>query len=166
MIEEKYKQRVYSKIFNFVAGVPRTSKEIKDRLNRYVSKLEVNTEDREELIKEILEMLKDDNTVDDVRYAHDFVINSQLSTKPRSISKIRQFLYKKGVAEEIIDKELSQISTEFEEQNAQKDLDKLVRRFQKLDGFALKNKLTTNLFRKGYSADVVYNVVDTYLGVK
>jgi len=166
VIEDRIKQQVYSKIFNFVAGIPRTNKEVRERLQRYVSKIELDEGEKETLIAETLEMLNQDCTIDDARYAHDYVVNSQLSTKPRSLYKIKQFLYKKGIPEKIIESELQQVSGSFDGANAQKDLEKLSRRFQKLEGFVLRNKLTSHLIRKGYPSDVVYNVVDTYLGVK
>jgi regulatory protein len=166
VIEEKTFQKIYSKALNFVSDIPRTRKEVLDRLDRYVFKLTLDSEDKYELKLSVLTLLEEDGLINDERYVRDFINNFKLSSKPRSIRKIKYFLFKKGITSDLIERELSLLEGSVETGNIEKELNKAVSRYSGLEGYQLRSKLTSYLLRKGYDGDMVYNVVDTFLGVK
>lgn len=166
VVEEKDLTVIYSKIIAFVSDSPRTRAEVVSRLAKYIQKQNLEDSEKENVKEQLLLRINDENLLDDRRYAKDFISNTMLSSKPRSKFKIKQFLIKKGISEAIISSEIMQIDSQFEERNVKKELEKKARLLNGLEEFKLRNKLKGYLIRKGYSPDLVNNVVDTYLGVK
>ena len=118
----------------------RTVKEVNDYLRKH--------DIEEETIVHVIDNLKKDNWLDDVKYAHSF-IHSNLLSGDKGAYALKQKLMQKGIAASIIDDELHQHDfTNLAETVAQK----LLKKYQgKLPTKALHDKILQQLINKGFS---------------
>lgn len=118
----------------------RTVKEVNDYLHKH--------DIEEETIVHVIDNLKKDNWLDDVKYAHSF-IHFNLLSGDKGAYALKQKLMQKGIATSIIDNELHQHDfTNLAETVAQK----LLKKYQgKLPTKALHDKILQQLINKGFS---------------
>lgn len=134
----------------------KTEKEIRDKL-----KLKGYDEDS---INQSIEFLKEYNFLNDDNYTKMF-IKDKLNTQ--GSNKIKYGLIKKGVSKEIIEKELSNVDKEDEKTVALNLAKKKIITIRKSesDNFKASGKLYRFLMSKGYSYDVVKDVVKEVMTV-
>lgn len=139
---EKYAQFSYGKnlALYYLSFKQRTSKEIKDYLNKY--DIDPNTS------KQVIANLIEENWIDDVKYSHSF-IQSNLLTGDKGPYFLQQKLIQKGIAKSLIEKTLHSFDfTELAEKVAQK----LLKKYQeKLPAKALQDKILQTMTQKGFS---------------
>ena len=134
----------------------KTEKEVRDKL-----KLKGYDENS---INQSIKFLKEYNFLNDDNYTKMF-IKDKLNTQ--GINKIKYGLIKKGVSKEIIEKELSNVDKEDEKTIALNLAKKKIITIRKSesDNFKASGKLYRFLMSKGYSYDVVKDVVKEVMTV-
>lgn len=109
-------------------------------------------------IEEIIESLKDDQFIDDRRYAN-FFSRDKFKFNQWGKIKIRQSLYFKGISEEIIELSLSQI----EEEDYFSLLLKIIRvknkSLKETNHLSRKAKLYRFAAQKGFESELIYRAI-------
>ena len=153
---EQADQRVQAKLTaeRFLAARIRTVKEVRVRLQKdgYL----------EEIIEETVATLQRIQLLDDRLFAEMFV-RDRLKLKPRSLSLLRRELRHRGIADAIADTVLEQEARGVDEDKLAASLaDEYVRKHPGLQTEVLKRRLVGFLQRKGFSAQVVFGLLDRF----
>jgi regulatory protein len=128
----------------------RSEKEIYTRLKKKKFK--------EVVIKETLAFLKDKGFIDDKIFAKTW-IESRLK-KSLGLARLRQELGLKGIDKKIIDKAISQVGKTYSEEDTVAEIaEKRLRRLSNLEPSVKKRRVYAYLLRRGFSAEVVEEVV-------
>jgi regulatory protein len=103
------------------------------------------------IIETVMARLQAQNYVDDLAFAQAWIRNrSQIN--PKGEHALRQELRQKGVSETDIDTALADLN---EEEAAWQAASKRLKRWEKLDDTAFRQKLTAYLARRGFSYDII-----------
>ncbi|MBU0547676.1 MAG: recombination regulator RecX [Candidatus Omnitrophica bacterium] len=116
----------------------------------------------EELSRDTVNFLKDRQFIDDRVFAKGWVA-SRLK-RPFGLRRIKQELVQKGLDKEIIEETFVQAKEDYDEGSIVKRLAE--QRFSKLKGIEpikAKQRVYAYLMRRGFSSDLVSNVVGKYL---
>ena len=152
-IEEIVKKAEYQKMFQkitmFAALRPRSEKEIRDWLKR--------KKVHDSLANDLFSQLKRLELVDDNKFSK-WWIEQRATFRPRSKRMLRYELGGKGVGKDIIDNAMSETNID-EAQIARQLVDKKKYRWEKLDKQEAKKKKAEFLGRKGFSWNVIREVV-------
>jgi len=140
--------KVYNAALRFLSYRPRSEREMRS----YLRRKKVSSQ----LEEAVIEKLKEVGLVDDVAFAR-FWIENRETFNPSSLHKLRYELLQKGVSEEIISEALKDI--DFEE-SAYRAALKRGRQLQKLEWAAFRKKLGDYLARRGFSYDIIGQVVE------
>jgi len=142
----------YNKSLRFLSYRSRSEKEVTDKLLKIKAP--------EEIVKTIIQKLKDYKFLDDFEFAKMFVRErSLLKNKPARVIKFE--LKQKGISEEIIEEVL------IDSREEEKDLDKAkeiiqrkIARYKGLDRFKKKEKLSHFLASRGFDYDTIKEAID------
>lgn len=118
----------------------------------------VKREIPEEIAEPILDRFEESGLIDDKMFAN-VVVNSRRSHKGLSKSAIKRELSTKGVAAEIIDDALSEVTSEQELATAQELAVKKFRAMSHLAKEVQDRRLSGYLARKGYSGGVAFAAI-------
>jgi len=152
IIEAETKKEAKEIALRFLSYRMRSEKEVRDKLKK--------KEFAEDLIIEVIKDLKRVNLVDDYEFASAF-IRDRISNNPRGKILLKQELWKKGIKKEIIEKSLREY---FKDENlelilAKELLQKRKKRYENLDENVAKRRLMSFLLRRGFSYDIVKQVL-------
>jgi len=112
----------------------------------------------EEIIKETILFLKDKGFIDDSLFAKTW-IESRLK-RPLGLRRIKQELNLKGIAKEIIDTQLNQIKIDyFESDIVTKIAEARLSKLKDAEPKNIKRRLYAYLLRRGFSPEVVMDVI-------
>jgi len=140
----------YTLAITFLSYRMRTKKEIYD----YLLKKEVD----EEQIPPIIEKLTNEKLIDDKQFADMFVL-SRINTATKGPQLIKKELIDKGISESVASKAVQGFSYEAQYEKAAKWVEKKLNQNKK-DSFRQRlNKLRANLMQKGFTQDVVKDVL-------
>jgi regulatory protein len=136
----------------FLSYRMRSEKEVRDKLK--------SKGFAKDIIDEIIGDLKRVNLLDDYEFAS-ARIRDRLSNNPRGKALLKQELYKKGIKPEIIEKILKEhFAGEAEELGlAKRLLEKRKKRYESLEENVAKRRMSDFLLRKGFSYDIVKQVL-------
>lgn len=101
--------------------------------------------------------IKENGYIDDVAYCEDFLHNTLLGRRG-----IEYKLFLRGIKRETVQSVLEDIDDVFFIDNANKVLDINRKKFEKLSGYARKNKMYTILEQHGYDRDIISTVLEDY----
>lgn len=118
----------------------------------------VKREIPEDIAEPILDRFEETGLIDDAMFAN-VVVNSRRKHKGLSKSAIKRELGTKGVAAEIIDEALSEVTSEQELETAQYLAAKKLRAMTHLAKDVQDRRLAGFLARKGYGGGVVYAAI-------
>ena len=135
------------KAINFLSYRPRSEKEVRQNL-----KIKHNID--EAIIDQIITRLVNGGLVDDSSFAKLWVENRS-EFRPRGRHALRMELRQKGINEKTISRTLSDLD---EEQLALKAARKQAKRYQKLEWFEFRKKLTGFLARRGFNYGIIAEV--------
>lgn len=140
---------------NFLSYRPRSEKEISDYLIKKISQREnIKFHEAREssVIATVIKKLKKYNYIDDREFARWFV-ESRTRTRPKGPNHIKIELLQKGIAKDLIEESLAQITN----QNAlaQQVLGKKWPRLRNLPVFEQKKKVYQYLASKGFDYDII-----------
>jgi len=139
----------------FLAVRPRSIAEVRRRLQR--GKFDSAT------IERVIQRLQELDYLDDEAFARYWVENRE-TFRPRGLRALRYELRQKGIADEIIDTILKDVSPEV---SARAALAPKVRQWKHLEWTEFRKKATQYLARRGFSYDVIRGaVVDAWQEVQ
>ncbi|MDR2661142.1 MAG: RecX family transcriptional regulator [Lactobacillaceae bacterium] len=145
-----------NKALIFINHQQRSQKEV-------VDKLKTNDDIPLEIIDEVVNELKNIGLINDQEYAKNF-ISTQINASIDGPSVIKQKLFKKGVPSFVVEKAIVVFDTQTQTEHIAKLADKFISINQKkLGSNALKNKLYSFLYSKGYSTDLIKEYVDNVI---
>ncbi|MBR9979363.1 MAG: RecX family transcriptional regulator [Bacteroidetes bacterium] len=151
---EEYDNRVQAKIVaeRLIATRMRSEQEIREHL--------VLKGFPEEIADETINDFRRVRLLDDGEFARAW-IRDRLRLRPRAAAMLRVELRRKGVADMLIDQALGELFADKDEAEIARELaDSYCRKHPGLDGIVLKRRLASFLQRKGFSASVVYPVIE------
>ncbi len=105
-------------------------------------------------VYQVVERLKELDYLNDEKYAADF-IRSRLNTKPVSRRRLAEQLYQHGVAKEIIDRQLSEISDLEETGNACTVAEKFMQQFAALPEKERAERVMKRMTARGFSYETI-----------
>jgi regulatory protein len=152
IIEAETKKEAKDAALKFLSYRMRSERELRDKLKK--------KEFAQNLIDEVVKDLKRVNLIDDYEFASAFV-RDRISNNPRGKILLKQELWKKGIKKEIIEKALKEY---FKDENeelilAKELLRKRKKRYESLDENVAKRRLMSFLLRRGFSYDIVKQVL-------
>ena len=168
MIENKKLYfKILDKVVNFLSYRIRSNKEVSDRLNAYLSKEKIPEEEKTAIKSWVTAELNSLGMLDDYKFASTLAEEKSRAKKPLSKLAIKNHLFRRGIAKEIIEEVLKDYTKSYELASAMVMAEKKLGTLRgDLDKIALKRKLITYLIGKGFSPESVYTVVDTKFKVK
>ncbi len=148
--EEEFK-RAKSYAFKLLSYRARSQQEIIDRFK----KKNYNSS----IMQKVIEHLKALNFINDKNFAYAWA-QSRLAIKPAGKQRLRQELWQKGIAKEIIEEVISSVYQKGEEEKLAKELvQRKYKIYQNLDNLAFKRKMERFLLRRGFSYEVIEGVI-------
>ena len=160
ILNEDLYYKILDKTLGFISYQMRTNREIEDRISQYLYKALNNSKHSEGIKKRVIKKVNELGFVDDEAFAKSYVQIKKESKIPPGKRKIHEFLMKKGVGRETIEKILNEYQYETELKGAEKAADKKLKTLKGNDSYKNKNRLWKFLAGKGYSSDVIRAVVD------
>lgn len=146
---------VKKSIRNWCAKQERSSFEVAQKL--------VSWNISNEMVHEVLQELKDENFLNDRRFAEDYS-RGKFRIKSWGKKKIRLFLQQKKISEVIIDEAIDKIDEDEYLNTLNKLAEKRAKTIPKeLPLFEKKGKIYQFLLSKGYESHLVRNVIDNIL---
>lgn len=141
-------QRCLNAAFHYLSYRPRSEAEIRERLKRRGFD--------EGSMEAVLAKLKEQGLVDDLAFAQFWKDNRQ-SFSPRSQRLTRSELRQKGVASEIIDQVVAEVS---DEDSAYRAAQAKARRLPRSDYQSFRRRLSDYLKRRGFGYGVIKHTVE------
>ena len=164
--EDEICDSVYLKLLNFLSFKQRSEKEILDRIEKYLSRTHLPSRELDKVRSEITFKLKEDGYLrdsNDLDFSQSYVSGLLNSKKSINKKKVSQFLFKRGVSRENIEKVLEDVSPDSFYEGALRDAKKKLKLIKDGSEFQKRRKLSVFLYRKGYSSEIISSVVDTLL---
>ncbi len=118
----------------------------------------VKREIPEDIAEPILDRFEESGLIDDAQFAN-VIVNSRRRYKGLSKSAIKRELSTKGVAVEVIEEAISEITSEQEFETAKELAVKRLRTMSRLEAAVQERRLSGYLARKGYGGGVVYAAI-------
>ena len=151
MGEDKEFLKAKNCAYKLLSYRPRSTKEITQRLK--------DKGFTPKAICKTIEYLSELNYLNDENFAK-FWIQSKIRLKPVGFSLLRYQLRQKGVAEEILEKVLSNLTRQYNEYEAAKKLaTSQVNRYRGLAPLVLKRRLYDYLCRRGFSQEAISQAI-------
>ena len=156
-------ERLLAKSLRFLSFRPRSEREIRDHLLRKGKLKDIKGDDEkaqyERSVETVIKKLENLGQIDDYEFAK-WWVDQRTRFRPRGYYVIRMELIAKGVSKEIVD-ELTTIKKEDQIRLALAAASKKMDSYKKLDSKNFKKKLGNYLLSRGFSWEVVKNIVDT-----
>lgn len=152
IIRSETRKEAKEAALRFLSYRRRSEKEVRDKLKR--------KELAKELIDEVIEDLKRLDLIDDYDFACAW-IRDRVSNNPRGKALLKQELWKKGIKNETVEKALKEYFKNADEELnlARKLMEKRKKRYANLKENVAKRRMTDFLLRRGFSYDIVKQVL-------
>ena len=155
IIQKSASEKLLNYALNFLSYRPRSEKEIRTYLSNKVKTGKI-LRVGETIIDNTIDKLKKDRIIDDVDFAK-WWIEQRMKFRPKGKLLLSQELFIKGIDKEIIQNALSQI----DEQEAARAIVQKKKKMIKTQKYQVaKKKLIGLLYRRGFTWEVIKNVVD------
>ncbi len=141
-------ETAYQKSLKYISYRPRTSSEVRKRLE--------NSNIPPDVINKVVEQLSEKKLIDDNQFA-EFWVENRLAFRPKSRRALRQELLHKGVEDEIIEHVLQDITSE--DDIALKAGLRYLHRIETMDKYLFKQRVGGYLARKGFTLETIGNVL-------
>lgn len=147
MTEEDEYRSALKKGYTLLSGSAKSEKQLKDKLlQKGFDRLTV---------EKAVDRIKENGYLDDLGYCEDFLRNTLLGRRG-----IEYKLISRGISRETVNSVLGEVDDDFFIENAGRLLEKNKKKFEKLTGYARKNKIYTVLRQNGYESDIISNFTD------
>lgn len=143
-------RKAYSQAIQYLAVRMRSEQEVR----QYLKKKEIN----EQIINEVIHKLYQYQFLNDQEFAYAFV-RTQMNTTDKGTIVIRQELKEKGISDGIILASLLEYPYEIQIEKGFKLANKFVEKNKKDSVKLLKQKLEQMLIRKGYSFEIIQEII-------
>lgn len=154
IIKEGELQRVYDKALKFLSFRPRSEKEVDD----YLNKKKVG----EQTKKMVIEKLKKAKLLDDRQFAL-WWFDQRITFRPSGRRLLEYELAKKGIDQETLNRLLeTRLTDDLEFKLAKEAAQKKLAAYQKLSPLEFHQKMTAFLARRGFSWEVIKEVIDGF----
>lgn len=111
-----------------------------------------------EVAREVVSFLKEKRFIDDKLFTKAWV-DSRIK-KPYGVRRIKQELLRKGIAQEVIDKQLVQLKDSYSEVDVVRQIsEERMAKLKGLDKDVAKRRVYGYLLRRGFSPDVILEVL-------
>lgn len=141
----------HKKVLDYLAYRPRSWKELSDYL--------LGKRVPQRIVEEVLGSLAREGLVDDLAFARYWVENRE-RFRPRSRAMLRYELRRKGLDEEVISEALATVD---EEESAHRAAHQRASRYIRLDERSFRQKMSQFLRRRGFTYQLIREVVDSLL---
>ncbi|MFQ5602172.1 MAG: RecX family transcriptional regulator [bacterium] len=149
---QEEKKKIRDKALRFLAGRAHSEHELK-------TKLRLRGFNRS-LIEEVMTKLADAGLVDDEAFARTFA-RSRMVNRPVGEHVLRRELLQKGVIEAVVENAISEVYSEKSQKDIAAELfNKHKARYQNLDAWQAKKRMSDFLVRRGFDWEVVKEVVE------
>jgi len=159
IINDENYEKIYQKTLNFLSYRVRSKKEVTDRLREYFYKSGIDKSLTGKFEEKIINSLEKLDLIGDSDFAESYVNTAKELKTPPGRRKMREFMFKKGVSNDIIESVLSDYPVEIEQKGAQILLEKKMRGLKKT--YQNKQKMWKYLAGRGYSPGAIEAVVDS-----
>lgn len=143
----------YNKTVNYILRRIRSHVEVKE----YLKKFELSLKDNESIIMHLEEV----GLLNDFNYAKAYVADA-LYLSNDGPNKIREFLLKQQIEENIVEEVISNIDLKEVSLKAEKIIDKKIKMNHKSSSYQLKQKIILDMVNLGYSKELVIGILDRY----
>lgn len=154
-MEDQEYQKVRDYALKLLALRPRSVYEIRSRLQFFLKRKKLP----EKYTDKIINNFKEKNFLNDREFVQ-WWCRQRNEFRPKGKKALSFELMVKGVDQETIDQELSQITRSQELELAGKVLVKKLLIWEKLPKLICKKKISDYLFRRGFSSEIIYLVID------
>jgi len=164
ILNQDQQKKLFDSALNFLSFRPRSEKEIRDKLWAILKKSRISTSQESlsdkvhKLIDETVASLKKMGQVDDLQFTL-WWIEQRQKFRPKGRMALANELSSKGIKKEIIDEAFSRGLEEDDLALASKLIDKKKTSFEKLADFERKKKVASYLARRGFSWEVINQVL-------
>lgn len=149
--KEEQKKQAKEKAFKLLSIRARSERELKDKLKARGFESVI--------IEEVISDCKRLNLLDDRKFALSW-IEGRLSSKPAGKIVFRQELFKKGIKKDLIEEVISESFQDLDETElARKLLERKKKSLKNLEETKAKKRMTDFLLRRGFSYDVINEVI-------
>lgn len=156
ILQTERKRKAKEIALNFLSYRSRSEKEISDKLKKKGYS--------PENIEGVISDLKRVNLLNDYEFACGW-IKDRLKNRPRGLALLRQELFKKGIEKEIIEKALDEFYPKEDEVKIASDLIKRrKKRYEGLDKKLARKRMSDFLLRRGFSYEVVKEILGEIFG--
>jgi regulatory protein len=145
---------IYQKLMRYCAYQERSSFDVLQKMRQW--------DMSGEQVKETLEFLQEEGFVDDARYAATYV-RGKFNTNKWGRNKIREGLYAKKIARQIIESAMDELDEEDYVRQLQILLEKKNASLKEDDPYKRKQKLALYAQAKGYELDLIWKTLDKIL---
>lgn len=152
-------EEIYGKVLRFLSYRVRSEKEVEERLKKYLEKSVKSKTARQEIMEKVLKRLKDLSLVDDEQFALSYVEGKIKSSKGLGKRIVARQLLKKGISEDLVEKNLSKYDLGVELKKAFKLAEKKARITQGRCEVEIKGKVYRYLYGKGFSTEVIQEAI-------
>lgn len=149
-----------SKVIAFLAYSSRTKKEVVGRVKLYLSKKDLTKIETDEIVNYVLEEIEKLGLLDDSVYAKNYVEGRLRSGRAISKRKIQDFLFKKGVDRQTVEKALQSYPKGMEVELVKELAKKKLKTLRYTNTNTGKRKLATYLLGKGFSSTAVFETIN------
>lgn len=156
-------EKILTKILNFISYKLRSEKEITSRLDYYLRKEKKSSEEKNIIREKILNQLKTDGYINDLKLVDVYKDSISSSNKRRSVRVLRKTLENKGLGEGEVSKIINSLPEDYEKTRAIIDAKRKLNKLSNIPIYIKRSKITSYLYSKGYSPDTVRFVVDSIL---
>lgn len=146
MTEEDEYRSALKKGYTLLSGSAKSEKQLKEKLLQ-------KGFDRS-AVEKAVSRIKENGYLDDLAYCEDFMRNTLLGRRG-----IEYKLISRGINRETVSRVLEETDDGFFMENANRLLEKNKKKFEKLTGYAKKNKMYTVLLQNGYESDIISCVI-------
>lgn len=154
-------EQLMNAAFRFLSYRNRSQQEVYEYLLKKVkirSKKGQSSEEEKE-VDRVIERLKELDYIDDVAFVK-WWVDQRMNKKPKGVRVIRMELLRKGVAQEIIDEYVGDISSDTQLLSAKKAVEKKLNSWKTLPNIEYKQKVFRYLFQRGFSSEIIYRLID------
>lgn len=155
--------KLMDRIYNLLSVRIRSEKEIRDYLKNLSFKRKINDRDEisEQVVDLLIERLIGKDLINDLQFAQEWV-TSRRNSKKKGVRAVKMELMQKGIDREIIEQVLSeQVTEDSELELAKQALQRKLNSWNNLPPLEFKKKVYGLLFRKGFSASIIEEVIKT-----
>lgn len=163
-IKENPMPKNYDKLLRYSLGIllrkRHTCNSMLDKLEQYSKKWKLydSEDEKEEMLKMVLDRLITLKYLDDLQFLKDYILD-RVKFKPRGKFLLSRELLLKGLDKNFIAENIEKLDID-ETEMAIRALSKRSKTFKKLANFEMRNKSFTFLSSRGFNPDAIYKAID------